>query len=105
MNIQLRRLQTAAQQFLHYCRRKRRDSKKEKEEEKTTSSSSQSEEMKDNCWFVGIHVRRTDYINHLNVTEGGKSVTVEYFGRAIARLEENLHKDFDNVPELSLIHI
>ena len=51
-------------------------------------------------WFIGIHVRRTDYIHHLDVTQDGKPVTKRYFQRAISRMEENLQKDFENVPKV-----
>ena len=51
-------------------------------------------------WFIGIHVRRTDYINHLNVTEGGMPVSGEFFHRAIDRMEQKLAQDFGTLPRV-----
>lgn len=52
--------------------------------------------------FVGIHVRRTDYINHLNFF-GGELVDETFFLRAISRMSELLGNDpnvrtYNNVP-------
>ena len=47
--------------------------------------------------FVGIHVRRTDYVNHLNFF-GGEMVDETFFFKAVARMREML----DNNPNVSI---
>ena len=74
------RLIETAQSFLNDCK----------------NSSHKNKEV----WFIGIHVRRTNYIDHLNVTEGGRAVSEEYFIRAIDRMEAKLKEEFHNTPQV-----
>lgn len=52
--------------------------------------------------WVGIHVRRTNYKHHLDVTQNGTLVTFEYFERAMAKLKETLLESYPKL-DLSLL--
>ncbi|XP_059092392.1 galactoside alpha-(1,2)-fucosyltransferase 2-like [Tigriopus californicus] len=61
-------------------------------------------DMMDPVW-VGIHVRRTSYKYHLNVTQNGTLVTFEYFERAIKRLEESLSDSYRNFEPTKMVFV
>ncbi|TRY61665.1 hypothetical protein TCAL_05746 [Tigriopus californicus] len=46
--------------------------------------------------FVGIHVRRIAYDHHLQITQNGSLVEVEYFKRAITALQDSLNLTNEN---------
>lgn len=45
-------------------------------------------------WYVGIHVRRTNYLPHLEVIQNGTGVRAEFFLRAIDKLKDSLMIEF-----------
>ena len=89
-------LRRVSQEFLHSCKATAAAAAADPSVNSSSSSGSGSD-----VWFIGIHVRRTNYISHLNYTEGGKPVTEEFFGRAITRMEQMLRRDFEEVPQVS----
>ena len=76
-NLLFTSLQKVAQEFLLDCKRS------------SLNNSTQD------VWYVGIHVRRTDYARHLKKMVKGKLVKAEYFNRAMERMEERLRQDFN----------
>ena len=52
--------------------------------------------------FVGIHVRRANYKDHLRITEGARLVNLDFFKRAILKMEQKLSRSVSQVTILVL---
>eukprot|EP00094_Tigriopus_californicus_P006523 TCALIF_06280-PA protein Name:"Similar to Fut2 Galactoside 2-alpha-L-fucosyltransferase 2 (Mus musculus)" AED:0.00 eAED:0.00 QI:48/1/1/1/1/1/4/20/356 len=55
--------------------------------------------------WVGVHVRRTNYKHHLNVTQNGTLVTLEYFQRAMVKLKETLKVSNPSFDPSNLVYV
>ena len=55
----------------------------------------------DPVWFIGVHVRRTDYDQHLRKMKNSQMVKKDFFARAMKRMELKLREDFKEVPEVN----
>ena len=49
---------------------------------------------KEPVWYIGVHVRATNYLPHLQKLQNGTGVTGEFFLRAIQKLKESLTQEY-----------